>query len=209
MKTPVIVNTCPYVPIDNNDEKSAFATLLLHTPWSIEGENMLLHPEESAVKKLRTIIDSNKLPTYVLPMHQKQQISSCYSTNNSSDAHVEMPEAEDNDDSDYHTTNIDYSQLVEEQNEENNQQQCGGTDGVFGHISAARDSYYRNFIQRAQDDFMTTQSKEHQLDATCNNKNNTLFGLFTLCVYLSMESGFFTNSRCREAFLQFNNLTKC
>jgi hypothetical protein len=35
-----IINQCPYVPMNDSDERSCYSTLLLHTIWPIEGELM-------------------------------------------------------------------------------------------------------------------------------------------------------------------------
>jgi hypothetical protein len=55
------VNTCPFIPIDNNDENSAYATLLLHTPWSCNGENALIVGYDTAVAKLSAQCDASEL----------------------------------------------------------------------------------------------------------------------------------------------------
>ena len=34
----VMINQCPYIPLNETDEQSCYSTLLLHTIWPIRGE---------------------------------------------------------------------------------------------------------------------------------------------------------------------------
>jgi hypothetical protein len=76
-----IVNTCPFIPIDNNEEDSAYATLLLHTPWPQQGEEHIVPEGSTAVETLRHLIESDQLPTYVKPMLNKQATSFAITAN--------------------------------------------------------------------------------------------------------------------------------
>ena len=59
----VVVNMSPSVPIDNENERSAYATLLMHVPWEIEED--IIKPELTAVIKLRSLLNSNFVSPYV------------------------------------------------------------------------------------------------------------------------------------------------
>ena len=48
-------------------------------------------------------------------------------------------------------------------------QQYTESDGVFDNINIEGHKYHKNFIERAQDEFMTKQANEHQLDTTIEN----------------------------------------
>jgi hypothetical protein len=50
------------MPVDHNDERSAYSTLLLHTPWPEAGESGLLKQGSSAVEALSHIMQSENLP---------------------------------------------------------------------------------------------------------------------------------------------------
>jgi hypothetical protein len=82
LATPVIVNTCPFIPIDNIEEESAYATLLLHTPWPQQGKEYIVPPGRTAISRLRELMDNNMIPTYVLlSMLSRQAASSAFTTN--------------------------------------------------------------------------------------------------------------------------------
>lgn len=63
LRKPDILNMSPSIPVDEANERSAYAILLLHIPWN--DETKLLLPYNTAVEKLRSIIDENKLPSHV------------------------------------------------------------------------------------------------------------------------------------------------
>lgn len=60
-----IINKCPYVPLNDDDERCCYSTLLLHTIWPIEGEVNVLHGLETAVECLRQLKDNKVIPQYV------------------------------------------------------------------------------------------------------------------------------------------------
>jgi hypothetical protein len=78
----------PYIAINNRDEQSAFATLLLHTSWPrtssdnaevlLTGESILCNP--SAVIRLQTLVVSMK--PYLLRSLQYQERADVLLTNN-------------------------------------------------------------------------------------------------------------------------------
>ena len=162
---PVVINICPFIPINNQDEDSAFSTILIHTPWPKEGEDYLLDNEVSAVNRLRTIIESDEIPQYVLPMLKQQQISSNFTenqnliTDNSNEE--EQLDLMDDDNEYINSDSIQDSHGMESFRIE--QQNTTVTEGIFSRISSQRDTYYRNFIQNAQNDFMDKQATENQL----------------------------------------------
>jgi hypothetical protein len=81
LRKPAIVSTCPFIPVDNNDESSAYSTLLLHTPWSYDGEAQITNTNTTAVDILANLIQLNHLPEYVLPMLVRQAASTFRTTN--------------------------------------------------------------------------------------------------------------------------------
>jgi hypothetical protein len=63
-----VVQIRPYVPLNVDDETSAFSTLLLHTIWPPSGEDGILFPGMTAVETLKTWDNDGHLPQYVKTM---------------------------------------------------------------------------------------------------------------------------------------------
>jgi DNA replication protein DnaC len=76
-----IVNVCPYVPFNLEEEKSCYSTLLIHTAWPMEGEKCLLLDCDSSIQRLKQLISEGGLPTYVQPMLIREQISQEFRNN--------------------------------------------------------------------------------------------------------------------------------
>jgi PIF1-like helicase len=176
MAKPVIVNTCPFVPIDNNDEKSAYATLLVHSTWPIEGEEYLIHPEYTAVAKLKYIMDHNMLPSYVLPTLNRQQQSAAIAA----DTGVPLPEHENYDERVQHDmdSEIDHEIYVDSQHCDTESNQMANNDhdiniavnGVHENITAVQKTYYNNFIQRCQENYINRVALDNQTEDTNQNE---------------------------------------
>lgn len=81
-KRPIVVNMCPFVPIDDIDERSCYSILLMHTPWPEGGEHQLIPEDHTAVSQLRRITIHKMLPEYVQPMLRKIQTSQDLRENN-------------------------------------------------------------------------------------------------------------------------------
>ena len=60
-----VVNLCPYVPVNDSDERSCYSTLLVHIPWPWGGEEEILRGYESAVECLYNLKLSDDIPPYV------------------------------------------------------------------------------------------------------------------------------------------------
>ena len=57
VKQQIIIHLCPYVPYDIIDERSVYSTLLMHLPWTINGEINLLLRHVKAVDALKSKTD--------------------------------------------------------------------------------------------------------------------------------------------------------
>jgi len=68
-----VLNMSPCIPVDSNSERSAYATLLLHTAWA--NEATITAPYESAVEKLKDLIDNQLLPSRVSVQSDKRRRS--------------------------------------------------------------------------------------------------------------------------------------
>jgi hypothetical protein len=75
---PLLVPRMNLVP---NDETSAYSTLLLHTPWSNDGEAQLVNENTTAVDILANSIQLSQLPEYVVPTLVRQAASTFRTTN--------------------------------------------------------------------------------------------------------------------------------
>jgi hypothetical protein len=73
-----IVNVCPYVPLNSEEEKSCYCTLLIHTPWPMEGEKCLLLDCDSSIQRLKQLILEGGLPAYVQPMLNREEVSRAF-----------------------------------------------------------------------------------------------------------------------------------
>ena len=59
-----VVNLCPYVPLNDMDERSCYFTLLIHIPWPIEGDDFISRGYKSAVDCLSILKSEEKIPGY-------------------------------------------------------------------------------------------------------------------------------------------------
>jgi len=69
-RKPRVVALSPHVPVNTDDERSAYAILLVHLPWGSGGEKELLAAvarEGGAVALLKIVMDEGRLPAYVKP----------------------------------------------------------------------------------------------------------------------------------------------
>ena len=60
-----VVNLCPYVPVNDSDERSCYSTLLVHIPWPSDGEEELLRGYDCAVEYLYDLKRNGDIPSYV------------------------------------------------------------------------------------------------------------------------------------------------
>lgn len=151
--------------MDNNDETSAYATLLLHTPWPCDGEQAIVQMNETAVKKLLVMTTTDKLPTYVVPMLNRQRqsttITENYGENVNNDIDDTQYEAEHTNDrsTDIITTYIDpiYADQLD---------LTMSTDELTTDLSDSRHTFYKNFIHNAQSDYLDKEKKINQVNET-------------------------------------------
>jgi PIF1-like helicase len=171
------VNTCPFIPIDNNDENSAYATLLLHTPWSCNGESALIVGYDTAVAKLSALCDASRLPTYVAPMYDKQLRSNNLSNNHGTISNNNDANTQYDSDQEIEPTTMDtyephsYSDPTEELIH-HDQMDIPATpnENVTTQLSTIRHTYYKNFIQNAQADYIEKQKLNNQISSSLTSE---------------------------------------
>jgi hypothetical protein len=177
LRKPAIVSTCPFIPVDNNDESSAYSTLLLHTPWSYDGEAQITNTNTSAVDILANLIQLNHLPEYVLPMLVRQAASTFRTTNQT----IPQQQAQDYDIQDDLSEDEHYEMpqmsTVNENNDNSSilQIQISNTDEVRCNISTNLSTYYKNFIKNAEDNFMAKIRLDNQISQNDHSTNNSAF----------------------------------
>ena len=65
-RTEVVLNLSPHVPMNDDDERSCYAILLLHNPWPNGNEDDILgSPPKTAVECLNQIKSRNMFPNHV------------------------------------------------------------------------------------------------------------------------------------------------
>jgi PIF1-like helicase len=172
-----VVNQCPYVPLDDSDERSCYSTLLLHTIWPIEGEINVLHGLHSAVECLHRLKLENK---YV-----KNAVESIHNSNvlrsNTGCKGAKNTGGSDEDDGDISIEEDD--DILDEDDELSGKQKevdtpilpSNITDGkhIVPNISARYKEYYTNFIKNSQQDFINKMKAENQINDSDSGGNES------------------------------------
>jgi hypothetical protein len=175
-----VVNQCPYVPLDDSDERSCYSTLLLHTIWPIEGEINVLHGLHSAVECLHRLKLENKIPQYV-----KNAVESIHNSNvlrsNTGCKGAKNTGGSDEDDGDISIEEDD--DILDEDDELSGKQKevdtpilpSNITDGkhIVPNISARYKEYYTNFIKNSQQDFINKMKAENQINDSDSGGNES------------------------------------
>ena len=173
-KTQIIVNLCPYVPYDEQDERIAYSTLLMHFPWPAEGEINLLRGHRTAVEALRSI--RHLFPEYALKTIQEEQrtkdfLSNCKprNTENHQEQQEETKDAADDegdegdieDEMQTQTDDAETEALIT--NNELPITLINGIDHVVDNVSANTYKILTQYISNQQIAFMLKYSRENQI----------------------------------------------
>ena len=151
----------PFKSVDECDEESCFAILLVHTVWPIEGEIGLINPNSNAISRLQELKANKVLPIYVIPSLQRLSKSAELLSNregfaatggesrNDSDNDGNLSEGEISDDSgeDHEIPEILTTEHFDFQND---------TTTSINNISARRMKFYSNYIESKQNHYMKT-----------------------------------------------------
>jgi DNA replication protein DnaC len=181
-----VINQCPYVPLNDSDERSCYSTLLLHTIWPIEGEINVLHGSETAVECLRRLKVQNEIPQYVKSAVESIQNSHVLRSNTGSRENNCESDNDNNDDEnddaineDLNDDNVDVS---DQQTGDHNSSNTGiepsnVTDGkhIISNITARFNEYYANFIRNSQEDYINKMKAENQINSSDEISNSSLF----------------------------------
>lgn len=69
----VVLNLSPSIPVCYTDERSCYATLLLHVPW--ENEETIYAPFQNAVDKLADLTSKDEVPAYLVSLQRQKEES--------------------------------------------------------------------------------------------------------------------------------------
>ena len=91
---------CPYIAVNVNDPTSCYATLLLHVPWPVGGEDSIVKDPSEAVVALDNLRKKDfGLPKYVVPFLERVDKSQrLFAPNNHESRHDNDDSSEYNDD---------------------------------------------------------------------------------------------------------------
>ena len=168
-----VVNLCPYVPVNDGDERSCYSTLLVHIPWPWGGEEEILRGYESAVECLYNLKLSDDIPQCVNDTLELLHNSNVIRDN----VGVNINEVDEESD------NFLYNNYSDENNftvEESDLLQIGDTismplnpnnnniDSMIN-ITAANMRYCKIFIQNVQNKHLETLKIENSIQSTLYN----------------------------------------
>jgi hypothetical protein len=68
----------PHIPLNEDDERSCYANLLLHIPWPPEGEQGILGKYESAIAKFKSLVQCDNVPPYLKHIIQRIAASEAF-----------------------------------------------------------------------------------------------------------------------------------
>ena len=99
-KKQAVINMCPYIAVNVNDPTSCYATLLLHVPWPVGGEDSIVNDPSEAVVALDNLRKKDfGLPKYVVPFLERVDKSQrLFAPNNHESRHDNDDSSEYNDD---------------------------------------------------------------------------------------------------------------
>ena len=63
---PAVIGLCPYIPVDDADDRSAYSTLLLHVPWPAAGESAILVGHDNVQEALEAAKTDDRVPQYAI-----------------------------------------------------------------------------------------------------------------------------------------------
>lgn len=175
MRKLCVVNLCPFVPLSHTDERSCYSTLLVHTPWPLEGECELLGESISAVAKLALMTSTQGLPPYVLPalamiqeskrIRDNQGIPQSNLNRDNNIGSDDYNDEEDNFDCLFDENGELINPVIDDIEDVSMRNLHGDGVEVMSNITKRRKIYYQNFIRNTQERHMISFKSQHQVDA--------------------------------------------
>ena len=165
-----VVNLCPYIPVNDSDERSCFSTLLVHIPWPVGGEDDILRGYESAVECLYDLKLNDEIPVYVNYTLELLQNSNVIRDN----VGISINNVGDDSDSYLYSNSSDENNFViDETNSHEISDEIhvtinSNTKSIESmiNISAANLRYCKNYIQSMQNKHLQNLSGENSIEST-------------------------------------------
>ena len=178
-----VVNLCPYVPLNDMDERSCYSTLLIHIPWPIEGEDNILRGYKSAVDCLSVLKSDEKIPRYVkyyLDLSHRsdtlRQNVGTILTSGISDDDEMMMYSNCADENNFNSERDDYSNEISDQLLVS-VDLLSNNMGVLKNISRGNKQYFMDYIKNQQNIYLHNLSYENSISSDvenpCLNEGNT------------------------------------
>ena len=177
-----VVNLCPYVPLNDMDERSCYSTLLIHITWPIEGEDNILRGYKSAVDCLSVLKSDEKIPRYVkyyLDLSHRsdtlrQNVGTILTSGVSDDD--EMMYSNCADENNFNSERDDYSNEISDQLLVS-VDLLSNNMGVLKNISRGNKQYFMDYIKNQQNIYLHNLSYENSISGDvenpCLNEGNT------------------------------------
>jgi hypothetical protein len=165
-----VVNLCPYVPVNDSDERSCYSTLLVHIPWPCGGEEEILRDYDSAVECLYDLKLSRDIPDYVNYTLELLQNSNVIRDN----IGTNINDVEENSDEYLYHNSSDENNFFED---DSSLPQVGdniclplNSNNIridsMTNITAANMRYCKHYIQSVQNKHLETLKNENSLQTT-------------------------------------------
>jgi hypothetical protein len=188
-----VINMSPFRPVDLGDEKFCRATLLLHVPWPLDGEDAIVSSSSSAVETLNQLLNSDNIPVFLRELLKTQEQSQAHysgladdfdentTTDGEADAqttdlhadddHIEtaFPGVDAEGDDEYleqnHTSDelLNFATEMEKKEREDDKRGNKSYRKHVRKISKRQYAEYESFIDRKKQEYMTKYAAANQL----------------------------------------------
>ena len=171
-----VLNLCPYVPLNDKDERSCYSTLLIHIPWPLGGEEDILRGYNSAVQCLMLMQKHEKIPDYVKYILNLFHTSDILRENvgiirnNNEFEDDELMYTNSADENNFSSERDDYIEQVSEQlpiSMEN----ITNNNGILTNISRGNKQFFMDFIRNEQINHLNKLSSENSTLAIPDDGN--------------------------------------
>ena len=159
-----VVNLCPYIPVNDIDERSCYSTLLVHIPWPCGGEANILRGFNNAVECSYDLKLRENIPVYVNYALELLETSNVLRGNNGFNIN----------ESGEHSEEYLYTNSSDENNfltDDSNLQQSG--DNIIVPLNCEKDvanlRYCKNFIQNMQNNHLQELRSQNTRESIISN----------------------------------------
>ena len=185
LRKDAVVNLCPYIPLDPNDERSCYSIILMHTVWPIEGERNLLSKSLSATERLAEMKICKLIPAYVIGTLARYHVSQTLQSNISQVQNVNHKESNIDDENTMEEPMDTFEQIIHTEYESTIHPPLNYTEDmeIISNISPGNKIFYVDFIQNSQTKYLNKLALENQQ----MDSNATEFNAETLNHYVEIN----------------------